>query len=241
MPAFELVIPCFNEAPSLSALFNRVVDCARRRNLSGSDFQVVLVNNGSTDDTSAVLASLAAGPARDFLKIVAVAINRGYGHGIWQGLLATESAVVGWTHADGQCDPEDAFRAWEQITRDPNPCLVKGRRMQREPGPWLFSRCFEGIAIGILRRWFHEINAQPKVFPRNLLGSFQNPPADFAFDLYVLLKAREAGMRITEIPVRFDRRQHGESRWSATFRSRARTSGRLIRFMLDYRFGGPRK
>ena len=44
-----------------------------------------------------------------------VEVNQGYGYGLWQGLQASTAEYVGWSHADLQCDPNDAFRALQMI------------------------------------------------------------------------------------------------------------------------------
>lgn len=232
---FSLILPCYNEARSLEALVRRAVACAAGRRLAPHEFRLILVDNGSTDDTARVLEEVARGPGGEYVDIVTVPVNQGYGHGVASGLRAARPGAVGWTHADEQCDPEDAFRAWELWRTSPDATLVKGARHGRAPGHWLFSRCFELAASCLLGRRFHEINAQPKVFPVALLDALESPPRDFTFDLYVMLKAAERGYRVREIPVRFPPRPHGESRWAATFRSKARTVAGFLRFMIRYR------
>jgi hypothetical protein len=77
----------------------------------------------------------------------------------------------------------------------------------------------------------NEINAQPKVFHRDLLPSLQSPPLNFAFDLYALYHAQKRGMTFTEISVLFPPRVNGLSNWSATFFSRYKTILNMIKYM----------
>lgn len=238
MNHFSLVLPCYNEGESLRTIVSRATACALRRNLGPSEFQLILVNNGSTDESAEVLKALQTGPLGAFLSIVSVEVNQGYGHGILQGLKAARSTYTAWTHADEQCDPEDAFRALDRLERLEGPWVIKGRRRGRRLSAWAFSRCFELVAWTILGRRCFEANAQPKVFSTDLIPHLTapyDPPKGFAFDLYVLLRAQECGYRIAEVPVSFPPRRHGLSRWSATLFSRWRTIRGLITFMLAYR------
>lgn len=236
---FSLVIPCYNEAGSLPELVRRAADCARARALGPGDFRLVLVDNGSTDGSDAVLRDLAAGPDGAFLDVVRVSPNRGYGDGILRGLRAAapRGGILAWTHADGQCDPGDAFRGFEIVRDAPVPTLVKGRRHGRAAADRLVSRAFEALALLVLGRRLHEINAQPKVFPAGLVARLDGAPPDFPFDLFVLLRARDAGLALREIDVAFPPRRHGQSRWAATARSRARTMLRFAGYMVRYRLG----
>jgi glycosyltransferase involved in cell wall biosynthesis len=233
--SFALVLPCYNEARSLPAVVERALDCARRRGLTPAEFQLVLVDNGSGDDSRAVMQALAEKRGGEFLHIVSVAANRGYGHGVMTGLRAARPGMLAWSHADEQCDPEDAFRAWKML-RDAGPgVLVKGNRLGRPLRERILSRGFEVASALLLGARLHEINAQPKVFASELLGALVTPPDDFAFDLYVLLRARDLAYTIREIDVRFPPRRHGSSHWSSTLRSRVRTIARLLAYLMAQR------
>src|SRR4051812_25089667 len=98
MPTLSLVIPCYNEAANLPLLLPRCAALTR-----AGDAEVILVDNGSTDDTAEVLArSLPEFPG---CRTVRVPTNQGYGFGILRGLEAATAGIIGWTHADMQTDP----------------------------------------------------------------------------------------------------------------------------------------
>ena len=90
----SIVVPCYNEAGNLPGLINRFLEILARR----PGVEVVLVNNGSTDDSAAVFA-VRLKPA-DRVRVVNVSVNRGYGHGIMAGLRAARGTYLAWTHAD---------------------------------------------------------------------------------------------------------------------------------------------
>lgn len=235
---FSLVLPCYNEAPSLPGLIDRALDCARRRGMGPDAFRLILVENGSTDDSRQVLEALTRGPDGPYLHPVWIRRNQGYGHGVMVGLRSAPRGIVGWTHADEQCDPEDAFLAWERVRNASRPTLVKGRRHGRARPERLVSAGFAALATVVFHRRMREINAQPKVFPSALIDRLDAPPLDFCLDLYVLVRAQDAGYDLAEIDVTFPPRRHGTSNWAGTLRSRVRTMAGFVRYMLRLRAGG---
>ncbi len=225
--ALSTVLPCYNEADGLEAILKRFE--AVRTDIP---FELLLVDNGSTDHTGDVLRKLL--PRYPFACSVRVERNQGYGHGLLTGLQAAHGEVLSWTHADLQTDPADVFRAYERLmaaSREER-VLVKGKRSGRSLGDRIISMGMQVLASVLCRCRLHEINAQPKVFRRELMALLTNPPDDFSFDLYVLVVAKRNGYRFESVPVEFPPRQYGESNWAATWRSKIRTIAQSIRYML---------
>lgn len=225
-PELSIVLPCYNESAGLEALLARF-------EASGKDapFELILVDNGSTDSTPRVLQELL--PKFPFARSIRVEKNQGYGHGILSGLHAAKAEVLAWSHADLQTDPADIFRAWQVYRQSANPSrtLVKGRRRGRAWREKVVSLGMQTVATLLLRTRLEEINAQPKLFRRELLAMMKNPPLDLNLDLFLLYTARQCGWQIVSIDVHFPPRQHGTSSWAATSRSRIRTIARSIRYM----------
>ena len=228
-PRLSLVIPCWNEADNLPLLVGRCAQVFGGR----TDSEVVLVDNGSTDDTPAVLARLL--PAYPFLRSVRVERNQGYGFGILSGLRAARGSILGWTHADMQTDTGDALRGLELFDRAAHPerLFVKGRRYGRPPADVFFTAGMSVFETVLLRRSLSDINAQPTLFPRGFFEGWTAPPHDFSLDLYAFYLARRAGMTVERFPVRFGERAHGVSRWNVNWRAKAK----FIRRTLDYSLG----
>ncbi len=218
---FQLVLPCYNESKSLEKLIRRAQTAAQSNGFTEKTFQLVLVENGSKDESLKVMETLAAGELGKWFRIVSVPVNQGYGFGLWSGLKTCQADCVAWSHADQQCDPQDAFRALQILLESSRPTLVKGIRSGRDWKDKFVTRVFEVLASILLFHKFSEVNAQPKVFPRALLAEIKDPPNDFAFDLYVLFCALKAGYKIKTLPVEFPPRMHGISNWSSNFLSRS--------------------
>jgi glycosyltransferase involved in cell wall biosynthesis len=217
---FELVLPCYNESKSIKQLIERAISAAKKHGFDHRSFGLVLVENGSKDDSRAVMYKLRETELGDWFRVVCIDNNQGYGYGLWQGLSSTVAEYVSWSHADQQCDPNDAFVALKKLKSQRRRVLVKGKRFGRNWKDFVVSRVFETIASVLLGYFLFEINAQPKVFHRSLLEQVINPPYDFAFDLYVLYCARKNGYQIQTIQVEFPPRVHGLSNWAASFKSR---------------------
>ena len=229
---FSIVLPCYNEAAGITQILSRFAEVG-----AGYEFELILVDNGSSDNTQQVLAEEL--PGYPFARCVTITENRGYGDGLYRGLLSARGTYLAWSHADLQTDPRDVFTGLDVLRKadDPERVIVKGHRQGRALSERFISRGMELVALVLLRRWIPEINAQPKVFHRSLLSCLDHPPPDFNFDVYALDRARSQAWRIERIDVQFPPRQFGESHWAANWRSKVRTILRSVWFMLRLGLG----
>lgn len=232
MTAYSVILPCYNEAKGLAALLARYA--AVRGDL---DLEVICVDNGSRDDTPAVLAAVL--PQYPWARSIRVEPNRGYGDGINQGLKVARGEWLAWSHADLQTDPGDVVAAFRALaaSADPRRTLVKGLRTGRAFKDQIITWGMQAVALVTLRGWYPHINAQPKAFHRDLLQHLPNPPVNFNFDIYALYQARRHGWRTTTITVFFPPRPHGVSNWAGSWRSKVRTIRGSIWFMTKLGLG----
>ena len=227
-PTFSLVIPCYNESRALPELVLRA-----RFTAEAGNGEVVLVDNGSTDATPAVLANLLRN-GDDRVRSIRVEPNEGYGWGITSGLAVTRAPIVGWTHADLQTDPADALRAVAAM-EGADRVLVKGRRHGRPLADRLFTAGMSVFETALLRRRLTDINAQPTMFSRSLLEEWGTPPKDFALDLFAMYTAAERGYRIRRVPVVFAPRRYGTSSWNVDLAAKRKFIRRTVDFSLALR------
>lgn len=226
---FSLVIPCYNEARNLPLLIDRC------DGLAGVDgVEVVLVDNGSTDDSPEVLARLLSG--RDSIRTIRVEENEGYGQGILSGLRAARGEFLGWTHADMQTDPMDCVQGLDILDASSVPTFVKGRRHGRPIGDVVFTMGMSVFETALLRRRLWDINAQPTMFSRTFFESWdEQAPKDFSLDLYAYYTARRMGLRVVRFPVKFGERAHGTSHWNVDWSAKRRFIRRTVDFSLQLR------
>lgn len=227
----SLIIPCFNEAPNLSLLLNRCSQSFANQ----PDCELILVDNGSTDDTAVVLSREL--PKYSFARSVRVEVNRGYGFGILQGLKAADADVLAWTHADMQTDPADALRGFElfQAAGDPNRLFVKGRRYGRPAADIVFTAGMAVFETLLLRTSLWDINAQPTMFSKSFFNSWTNPPHDFSLDLFAYWNAKQQQLEIQRIPVLFSKRVHGQSSWNVNWSGKKKFIQRTVDYSLKLR------
>ena len=103
----SIILPCYNEQDNLEFLFNSLDPVV----LAHQDLEIILVNNGSTDNSTAVFEKELAKRDRSKFKVVTVEKNIGYGYGILSGLRAAKGHILSVTHADRQTDPMDVLKA----------------------------------------------------------------------------------------------------------------------------------
>ena len=221
----SVVLPCYNEAENIP-----LVLAAYEKVWPEFPAELVLVNNGSTDNSAEVLErEIARFP---FARTVLVPVNRGYGYGVMAGLRAARGEVLGVSHADMQCSPRDLFRAYAALA-DSHATLIKGKRSGRAFGPALITTVMAACATSVLGMRLTDINAQPKVFHRSLLQRMDLPPDGFELDLYIMYTAKAAGWRINTIPVTFGERAYGVSKWAFSLRSRRKHMESTLRYIFS--------
>lgn len=229
----SVIIPCFNESDNLPLLINRCTEVISDKD----DIEIILVNNGSTDDSEKTMNELIKNIS--FIKKVNVETNIGYGNGILKGLDAAKGHILAWTHADLQTDLNDVLKGLDFFDNEKTEknIFVKGKRFGRK-----FSDVFFTIGMAIfetilLRKFMWDINAQPTMFHRKFYSLWDNPPIDFSLDLYAYYMAKKSGLFIKRFPVYFGERIHGTSNWNIDLTSKYR----FIRRTLLYSFNLQKK
>jgi len=229
-PVMSLVIPCYDEARNLPLLIRRIEESFGAE----QEAEVILVDNGSTDESPAIMASLAG---HRVIRSVRVDVNQGYGYGILAGLRAARGRFLGWTHADMQTDPADALKALALIRRANSEALyVKGRRYGRPLNDVVFTLGMSAFETVLLRTRLWDINAQPNILPRPFYDAVAgDAPHDFSLDLYFYHAARQHGLRIVRFPVVFGERAHGVSHWNVDWAAKRKFIERTVKFSLELR------
>jgi glycosyltransferase involved in cell wall biosynthesis len=203
-------IPAWNEAASLPALLDEA-----RRDLPDTD--VLVVDDGSTDDTAQVAT---AGGA----EVVSFPINRGLRHGIAEGYRQAHTrgyAFCGRLDADGQHPPAELLRMLEMVRADECDVAVgsrflpeSGRDGERyKPAP---ERVFGTALLRLLMRLRL---GQPISDGTSGMYAVNHKALDLLADPYVceapeveaLMRITDAKLRLVEVPVHMRRREHGES------------------------------
>lgn len=223
---FSLVIPCYNESDNIPLLLDRCRDLGA---IEG--YEIILVNNGSLDNSKDVLAQLV--PDFEGCRVVNIPVNKGYGYGIVTGLRAAKGEIIGWTHADLQTDPIDAKYGLELFDKHGLEIFVKGKRYGRPLADTVFTTGMTIFETLLLGKSMHDINAQPTMFSKEFFETWVSPPNDFSLDLYAYYFAKKRNLKIARFPVKFGKRAYGMSTWNVDWRSKLKFIRRTIEFSIE--------
>lgn len=228
MSTLSIIIPCYNESDNIPYLLKNLL-------LIKSDkIEIILVNNGSTDDTlGRIILELEKHP--ELFKVINIRKNLGYGNGIMAGVRKATSEIICWTHADLQSDPKDAlsaFNKFEGKLKTGN-YIVKGKRINRNIIDHFFTMSMTVITSFFLKEKFEDINGQPKMFHRNFISQLNNAPDDFSLDLFFLYKAKVNNMITLEYPVNFEDRLYGKPKGGGSFWGKIKLIKRTLSYILN--------
>jgi glycosyltransferase involved in cell wall biosynthesis len=193
----SLVIPAHNEALNLTKVVASSI--AILEGLA-PDWEIVLVDDGSTDDTVAV-ARAAMGPALSRLRVVVHEGKRGYGSTVADGLRASRMGYAAFMDGDGQFDPADLLRLAELM---PNADLVAGwRRRRADPG---YRLVIAGVFNILVRRLYgvrvQDIDCGLKLMRREVLDAAAPLLARSALlNTELFFKSQRSGFRIQQVAV----------------------------------------
>ena len=233
-PLITIVIPCFNEAENIPIILKRFKFVEEKFELKNI-FQILIVNNGSTDNTNKILNDEIKNFG--FARSLNIKDNRGYGYGIIQGLKKTSTEFIGWTHGDLQTNPEDIVKVLELIRKSnfSKKVFIKGSREGRPIFDQFFSDCMSIFESLLFAYPLYEINAQPTIFHRSLFEKSFNAPNDFSLYLYFYIIALKSNLRIKRIKVKFPKRLYGYSKWNKNIKSKLRFIIRTFLYSIKLR------
>jgi glycosyltransferase involved in cell wall biosynthesis len=203
-PRYSIVIPAYNESERIPATLRSVVDCIRAH---GWDAEVVVVNDGSLDNTAEVVKEFArTAPEIRFLENPA---NRGKGYTVRHGVLHAMGDIVMFTDADLSSPIEEAEGLFEAIAQGADIAigsrwLATSRQTHRQPlYRQLFGRCFNLLTRMVMNLPFADTQCGFKAFTRTAAQTvFQLQTIErWGFDPEILFIALKRGYQIREIPV----------------------------------------
>ncbi|HEY3628879.1 MAG TPA: dolichyl-phosphate beta-glucosyltransferase [Terracidiphilus sp.] len=203
-PRYSIVIPAYNESERIPATLRSVVDCIRAH---GWDAEVVVVNDGSLDNTAEVVKEFArTAPEIRFLENPA---NRGKGYTVRHGVLHAMGDIVMFTDADLSSPIEEAEGLFAAIAQGADIAigsrwLATSRQTHRQPlYRQLFGRCFNLLTRMVMNLPFADTQCGFKAFTRTAAQTvFQLQTIErWGFDPEILFIALKRGYQIREIPV----------------------------------------
>jgi glycosyltransferase involved in cell wall biosynthesis len=205
-PQLSVVVPVYNEAGNILPLADKTVAALRAL---GRPFEIIFVNDGSTDlTTDEIAAAHAQWPECRELRLPK---NSGQAVALLTGLRAARGDYLLMMDGDGQNDPRD-YPALLALVESGQVDLACGWRVDRHDSTLrkIMSRVANVVRRAILHDGVHDSGCQLRVMRREVRAAF------FPMELmqsFIPALAVAAGFRVGEIPVRHHGRHVGESKY----------------------------
>jgi len=218
LSTLSVVIPAKNEAAGLRQLVAEVRRVLRSlSSRAGSnelaDFEILVVDDGSTDETGSILAELAV--VHPEFRAFVLAASVGQTAATIAGIRAARGRWIATLDADLQNDPADLLRLWDSL---PGYDAALGWRVNRQDTRCkrLMSHCANWVRNRVLGQSIRDTGCSVRIFSREL--ALRLPAFCGAHRFFGPLLLRE-GCRVVQVPVSHRRRLHGQSHYNMWNRS----------------------
>ena len=188
------VLPAYNEEAVIATTVRRTHAALTASGVER--FEIVVVDDGSTEGTR--IAAEGAASTLSRVRVVSLGANRGYGAALRAGFDAAHEPVIFLMDSDGQFDPAELALLLDKWTDRTAVCGVRAHRSD-PVARRLYNRAFFSIVNARLGRTAEDINCGFKLFPRSVTRGLVSDGALISTEL--LLRARDAGCRIVNVPV----------------------------------------
>lgn len=203
---YSIIIPAYNESQRLLPTLNRVLSYISQQ---GWDAEVIVVNDGSRDDTAELVRRVAE--RNPILRLVENPGNRGKGYSVRNGILNGRGDILLFSDADLSSPIEEAPKLFRAIGEGAD--IAIGSRwlqaeLQTERQPWhrqLFGRVFNLILRVVLGLKFKDTQCGFKAFNRRsaeIIFPLQKIER-WGFDPELLFLAQKHRFKVVEVPVRW--------------------------------------
>lgn len=198
-PAVTLVLPCLDEAGALPWLMTRLP----------AGVHALVVDNGSTDGSAEIAASLGATVIKED--------QRGYGAACHAGLLAADTPLVAFCDADRSLDPADLVPLIAVVAAGDADMAVCRRRLEPGAMPWHLRLANRELARRLRNRTGFDLHdmGPMRVARRDALVSLGLTDRRSGYPAQTLVRAADAGWRVTEVDVDYHPRT-GRSKVTGT-------------------------
>ena len=221
LPSLSIVIPAYNEAARIAHSLEAIGNYVRRN--TDADFELIVVDDGSSDGTVEVAERSLPKTANLHSRIIRYAPNRGKGYAVRQGLLAARAPIALFSDADLSTPISELAKLVDRIADGTCDIAFGSRALDRRlietPQPYyrdragrLFNAALR-LATGLP---FHDTQCGFKAFRMAVCRQIlESATVDgFGFDVELLFVAHRAGLRLQEIPVRWRHEEGSKVRLS---------------------------
>ena len=222
-PSVSLFMPIYNEAALVEPVVRKALTVLEAIT---SDFELIIVDDGSIDGSGTIADGLAAADPR--VRVIHHPVNQGYGQALRTGFAAGSRDVVAYTDID---EPADLWLLRDALPYLETHDLVIGYRIDRSGTPrrraftWGYNMLVR-VLFGVKVR---DINFSFKLIRREALRAMHLGASSVFIDGELLVEARRLNLRTFEMPVRNQERTVGTSHFDG-FRSATETLQEIGRY-----------
>lgn len=207
--SISVFFPAYNDAPSIGKLVNDAFALLSRLT---DDYEVIVVNDGSRDNTANTVAGLQAFHG-ERLKLVTHEVNRGYGGALRSGFATATKDFVFYTDGDGQYDVRELSKLTERMASDVG--LVNGFKLERQDPQhriWI-GNVYNAFARLLFRVKLRDIDCDFRLIRRELLNDIKLISTSGTICVELVRKIELTPWRVVEVGVHHYPRLHGTSQF----------------------------
>lgn len=200
----SIIVPCYNEAATLARVIERVQNSALP---SGWEKEIIVVDDGSTDETRDIMHALASGGR---IRALFHAHNRGKGAAVKSGLALAEGEYILIQDADMEYDPADYMTLVNALKEGGS--VFGSRNLGRNNVPYSAAYFYGGLLVTKLFNLLFgtrlsDIASCYKLFPRRCIPTLlRSGHDDFVFDAVDITLLLVSSGHITEVPIAYTAR-----------------------------------
>ena len=209
MPGLSVFFPAYNDAGTIASL---VIAAVRVAGSLTPDFEVIVIDDGSKDDTPRILDELAR-VYPHHVRIVHHPTNRGYGGALRSGFSAASKEFVFYTDGDGQYDPAEMTVLWDQMSDDVD--WVNGWKISRSDPLHriIIGKIYHHTVKLLFGLKVRDVDCDFRLIRRSIFDIVHLEKDSGVICLEMMKKFQDAGFRVAETPVHHYHRAHGKSQF----------------------------
>lgn len=204
MVSISVFFPCYNEQENVGRTTEKAIVVLEKLN---ADFEVIIVDDGSSDDTGRIAAELA--DKDDRVRVVHHPRNLGYGAALQSGFEAATKELIFYTDGDGQFDISEMPPLLELIGQYD---IVSAYRLDRKDSVMrkINGWCWTKLVCLLFGLRIRDIDCAFKLYKREIFDNIQLSSTGALIDTEILARAARKGYRITQKGVHHYPRTAGE-------------------------------
>jgi len=207
-PGLSVFFPAYNDSGTIASL---VISAHRTAQRLTSDFEIIIVNDGSADTTPEICDEL----ARTYreVRVIHHPTNRGYGGALRTGFREARKDLIFYTDGDAQYDPAELSALWPHLTDEVD--LVNGYKISRSDPLHriIIGRIYHHTVKILFGLTVVDVDCDFRLMRRSIFDRVDLEHNSGVICLEMMKKITDAGFRIAEVPVHHYHRAFGKSQF----------------------------